>query len=92
MDSPTISVVVPCWGDDTLLQTRAWEWSEMPHVAEVIIVTASDRTDLKSDGKVRVLSAERPNRGLQMNLGAAVATGDILLFHHADSDLTPLHA
>ena len=92
MESPTISVIVPCWGDDALLQTRAWEWSEMPHVAEVIIVTASDRTDLKSDEKVRVLTADRPNRGLQMNLGAATATGEILLFHHADSDLTPIHA
>ncbi|HEX8371991.1 MAG TPA: TIGR04283 family arsenosugar biosynthesis glycosyltransferase [Chthoniobacterales bacterium] len=88
---PFISVVVPCWGDDALLQDRAWDWCDMPHVAEVIIVTASDATDLKSVGNVRVLTADRPNRGRQMNLGAEAANGDILLFHHADSDLTPDH-
>jgi len=88
---PSISVIVPCWGDDALLQKRAWEWSELPHVAEVIIVTASAETILRSGKGVRVLSAERPNRGLQMNRGAAAASGDLLLFQHADSTLTAPH-
>jgi rSAM/selenodomain-associated transferase 2/rSAM/selenodomain-associated transferase 1 len=35
----------------------------------------------------RVISAER-GRALQMNAGAAIAAGDVLLFLHADSQLT----
>ena len=90
-NSPTISIIVPCWGDDELLRKLAWEWAEMPRALEVIIVTASQQEPLKSQDRVRVLSADRPNRGMQMNLGAAAATGDILLFHHADSTLTSEH-
>lgn len=63
----------------------------MPLVHEVIIVTASETVALNSAGKVHVLTADQPNRGRQMNLGAEIATGEIVLFHHADSDLTPLH-
>ena len=34
------------------------------------------------------LSAPQPNRGAQMNLAAEHATGNVLIFHHADSVLT----
>lgn len=88
---PSLSIIIPCWGDDQLLQTRAAEWAAMHDVFEIIIVTASSETPLKSAGKIRVLKADQPNRGLQMNVGAREASGDILVFHHADSDLFPAH-
>ena len=37
------------------------------------------------------LRAPQPNRGAQMNLAAENATGDVLIFHHADSILTAAH-
>ena len=37
------------------------------------------------------LQADVPSRGLQMNLGAGRAAGDVLIFHHADSRLTDQH-
>ena len=88
---PSSSIIIPCWGDDQLLQNRATEWSEIPDVCEIIIVTASSETPLKSKNKIRILKADQPNRGLQMNVGAHGATGDFLVFHHADSDLSSAH-
>jgi hypothetical protein len=37
------------------------------------------------------LRSSPPNRGAQMNAGAAVATGDIVIFQHADTDLGQAH-
>ncbi len=37
------------------------------------------------------LPAAEPNRGRQMNLAAQNATGDVLIFHHADSILSAAH-
>jgi GT2 family glycosyltransferase len=37
------------------------------------------------------LRAAEPNRGEQMNLAAERATGDVLIFHHADSILNEAH-
>ncbi len=39
-------------------------------------------------GKTQVISSPR-GRGVQMNAGARRATGDLLLFLHADSALPP---
>ena len=33
----------------------------------------------------------KPNRGLQLNQGAQIATADWLLFHHVDTELTSSH-
>lgn len=37
------------------------------------------------------LKSSPPNRGAQMNAGAQAASGDILLFQHADTELTEAH-
>jgi len=37
------------------------------------------------------LRAKEPNRGAQLNQGAARATGEALIFHHADSVLAAAH-
>lgn len=40
---------------------------------------------------VRYVRCPQPNRGAQMNAGAAAASGDLLLFHHVDVPLTAGH-
>lgn len=58
---------------------------------EIILVDggSTDRTvELAAPLADRVLSGPR-GRSLQMNRGAAAASGDVLLFLHADTDLPP---
>jgi rSAM/selenodomain-associated transferase 2 len=58
---------------------------------EVIVVDGGSRdgtAELAAPLCDRVVSAER-GRAVQMNAGAQVATGDILLFLHADTRLPP---
>lgn len=40
---------------------------------------------------VRLVTVTNPNRGEQMNHGASIASGDVLVFHHADTEFTPEH-
>lgn len=48
-----------------------------------------DRTaELAKEAKARVVPASR-GRGLQLNAGAAAATGSVFLFLHADTELPP---
>ena len=59
--------------------------------AEVIVVdggSADDTLARARRGADRVLAAAR-GRARQMNAGAAAATGDVLLFLHADTRLPP---
>ena len=74
------------------------EFGKMPqlkkHLSDVpdVIVVDGGSTDetlvLLSQSHIRVISAAR-GRSNQMNEGAAVATGDVLLFLHADTRLPP---
>ena len=61
---------------------------------EIIVVDASN--DGKSSAFAQIAGANLirfsgPNRGGQMNRGAESATGDVLIFHHADAQLTDAH-
>src|SRR5207253_4906125 len=88
----TISLIVPCWKDHAAAIAFAQKWAAHPLIHEVII--AGVQTELPAagvNGKVKRCIAARPGRGLQMNLGAQIATGDVLLFHHVDSILSEAH-
>ncbi|MBI1792378.1 MAG: glycosyltransferase, partial [Acidobacteria bacterium] len=83
---PTISIIVPAYNEESqvaaLLENLLASGAD-----EVLLVdgTSADATAgiARAFPAVRLLQTQ-PNRAIQMNAGAAAATGDVLLFLHAD--------
>ena len=89
----SISLIVPCWREFADARSFAEEWSKVADV-ELIFGLSPEATHLAAflrDRYVRVAVSARAGRGSQMNDAARMATGDVLLFHHIDSQLTPAH-
>ncbi|MBU6400627.1 MAG: TIGR04283 family arsenosugar biosynthesis glycosyltransferase [Verrucomicrobia bacterium] len=87
-----ISIVIPTLNEaDQLAATLAAIGDPLPRAAcEVIVVDAgsSDGTAaLAKAAGTRVVTSPGPGRAAQMNLGAQQASGDQLLFLHADTRL-----
>lgn len=88
-----ISLILPCWREFSTARAFAETWADVPEVE--LIFGLSPEADhlaafLHSRGVQAAISA-RAGRGTQMNEAARLATGDVLLFHHIDSHLTPEH-
>jgi rSAM/selenodomain-associated transferase 2/rSAM/selenodomain-associated transferase 1 len=87
-DKQYLSIVIPTLNEedfilDTLGQLST-DWG-----GDVIVVDggSQDKTvDIARDWGATVLTS-KPSRGIQMNIGAGKASGDILLFLHADTRL-----
>ncbi|MBS0658538.1 MAG: glycosyltransferase family 2 protein [Verrucomicrobia bacterium] len=89
-----LSLVIPCWKDEAAALAHLARWREHPWVVDVCIGGLTERTEFAQAvraGGGRFAGCPRPSRGQQLNAAAAEARGDILLFHHADSILTPEH-
>jgi len=87
-------VVVPCWNDAGALEECLLGLTALEGICEIIVADAS--TDDEGRELARSFGAifekcSKPNRGAQMNAGAARATGEVVVFHHADSILTQAH-
>jgi rSAM/selenodomain-associated transferase 2 len=68
--------------------------AKLKRVAQIVIVDAS--ADAATEQLVIqygaiLLKCSAPNRGAQMNVGAMFANGDVVLFQHADTELTDAH-
>lgn len=90
-----LSVIVPAWDDQENLARLLPALVRLNALHEVIVVDASD-DPRATEGLARAngaiyLRAPEPNRGAQMNLGASKATGDAVIFHHADAILREEH-
>ena len=87
-----ISIIVPCWRGDAVPLSLATRWLEYPGACEIIVATASEKIPTK-DGLsgLRTIRCTRHGRGNQMNEAARTATGNVFLFHHADTELTAAH-
>jgi hypothetical protein len=91
---PLISLIVPVWGDDDLVVKLVNDLPTSADLCEWIVVAvapAQSLKDLDRRGMIRLISCDQPSRGRQQNLGAAVARGQLLCFHHADSELRLEH-
>ncbi len=85
-----ISVVIPALNEEMALPRTLATLREQRASFEIIVVdgASSDRTRevAAAEPRVRLVSSAR-GRAAQMNAGARVARGEILLFLHADSVL-----
>ena len=83
-----VSVIVPVWNDACCLENLLNWLAAEPGVLEIMVIDAgsSDHTAevASSFPGVRLISSVR-GRGRQMNAGASAASGDVLLFLHADT-------
>jgi rSAM/selenodomain-associated transferase 2 len=89
-----LSVIIPSWNDCDNLCQLIPALVLLGEFHEVIVVDASPGPVASKIVRAvggTYLRASAPNRGIQMNLGAENATGDVLIFHHADSTLTAEH-
>jgi rSAM/selenodomain-associated transferase 2 len=85
---PTISVVIPVLDEEAAISATLESLQRLgPSEAVVVDGGSTDRTrELVAAKKVRLLESRR-GRALQMNAGARAASGDVLLFLHADTRL-----
>jgi rSAM/selenodomain-associated transferase 2 len=96
MKAPKISIIIPILNEATTIEETLIRLQDASEV-EVIVVDGGSRDEtvaiakcvgkvLKKSLPINVISAAA-SRARQMNAGAAAATGDILLFLHADTHL-----
>jgi rSAM/selenodomain-associated transferase 2 len=89
-----ISVVVPSWGDAENLAALLPHLARRDGIAETIVVDATGDGNAEqialSSGALFIASTA-PNRGEQMNLGAAAASGEVIVFLHSDTSLEEAH-
>jgi rSAM/selenodomain-associated transferase 2 len=94
-DAPLrISVVVPSWRDAENLESLLPALARRERVAETIVVDASGDEKAEQIARTtgaRYVACPTPNRGEQMNLGAATSSGDVILFQHCDTILEDAH-
>ncbi|HXG24650.1 MAG TPA: TIGR04283 family arsenosugar biosynthesis glycosyltransferase, partial [Chthonomonadales bacterium] len=89
-----ISIIIPTLNEERALPTTLQNIAECARDCEVIIVDggSTDRTRemVASFQNLPMIWMEAPRgRGSQMNAAAARASGDVLLFLHADTHLPP---
>src|SRR5450759_3672298 len=84
------SIITPVLNEEAVLEQQLCQlaWVCASHECEVLIVDGGsvDSTVAIAQRFGQVLSSPR-GRATQMNAGAAVATGDVYIFLHADSVL-----
>lgn len=98
-----VSVIIPAFNEseETLGKTVDSFSGASEHVAEIIIVEAVSApsghppdyplqisSTFINNPKVRTVKSYIRSRAVQMNIGAKEATGDVLLFVHADSQVS----
>lgn len=87
----TLSIIIPTLNEATQIATTLQN-AQTANGIEIIIVDAGSEDNTLECAQslgVKTLISPQPGRAAQMNFGATQATGDILLFLHADTQLPP---
>ncbi|HEY9605774.1 MAG TPA: TIGR04283 family arsenosugar biosynthesis glycosyltransferase [Allocoleopsis sp.] len=90
MQVEKISIVIPVLNEAIAIRAVLAQVLDRPNVEAIVVDGGSedDTVAIAQTMGVKVISTTA-GRARQMNAGAAVATGDILLFLHADTQLPP---
>jgi rSAM/selenodomain-associated transferase 2 len=88
-----ISVVIPTLNEAGVLATTVQAIQNVPEIGEIIVVDGGSQDATISTASALGCHTIRANasRGGQMRLGASRASGDVILFLHADTQI-PAHA
>ncbi len=92
--SSRVSVILPVWREARVIESvlaALAPWREQGHEVIVVDGGSDDGTAERARDRCDRLLVSGRGRAAQMNAGAAAATGDILLFLHADT-LLPAEA
>jgi rSAM/selenodomain-associated transferase 2 len=84
---PALSVIIPTLNEASELPETLKRARAIPEVLEIIVVDAGSTDDTRAiarDHNCIVIESE-PSRGKQLRLGAQRASGDVVLFLHADT-------
>ena len=84
----TISVIIPTLNEAARIEATLASVLVQPEAVEVIVVDGGSEDDTveRASRHVRVMEAPR-GRARQMNVGAAAASGEVLVFLHGDTQL-----
>jgi rSAM/selenodomain-associated transferase 2 len=86
----TVSIVIPTLNEaDGIVNTIAAARATHPHELIVVDGGSVDHTRAVATSAGCMVLESPAGRAIQMNTGAAAATGDVLLFLHADTHLPP---
>ncbi|MCE7994018.1 MAG: glycosyltransferase [Roseivirga sp.] len=89
MDSSSVSVIIPTLNEEHTLPTVLGKLRELdPQPEEIIVVDggSEDRTtNIANSFKIKVLEGVKVGRSAQLHYGAQRASGDYLIFLHADT-------
>lgn len=86
-----ISIIIPVLNEAQIIQSTLQRLKGNPQV-EIIVVdggSQDDTVNLARQLGIKVIVLSGQGRGMQMNAGAAIAQGEILLFLHSDTQLPP---
>jgi rSAM/selenodomain-associated transferase 2 len=89
-DTPSLSIIVPVLNEATIIVTALKALASLrARGAEVIVVDggSSDNTAALAEPFADFFISSARGRAIQVNAGAAIAHGDVLLFLHADTRL-----
>ena len=84
------SVIVPALNEEQVIERALLSVVNQQTGAELVVVDGGSRDDTVGIASryAKVITGQR-GRGRQMNLGVWHSSGDVLVFLHADTELTP---
>ena len=91
MKQPILSIIIPVLNEAAIIRSILSRLQNDLGI-EIIVVDGGNQDntlELAQAEGVKVILSPQTGRANQMNAGAAIATGDILLFLHADTQLPP---
>jgi glycosyltransferase involved in cell wall biosynthesis len=93
--APPVSFVIPCRNDTDLLGNCLDSLVRLDPRPELVVADASDDRspvrELCAHYNAQLVEVTAPCRGGQLDAGAALAGGEVLIFHHADSEFSQAH-